>query len=227
MRYPKLIRYFAGGFAAVFLFSPGSFAQEPKGALPAPVLEGVEPGVPETGGRISLQDPGEAPQGFYNRWKIRNEERRLVFRYKGAEELPREHELLDPGRPILQIDPDSGVIWSHLGGIKFPDGTIQTKAAAVGPLGPKGPEGPRGPEGRRGEKGKTGIQGEPGDKGRDGDPGPPPPVMTSCVSLTSSQYVSCGSGKKILTCIAGDVSSDAGACYAPAGGQACICMNEP
>ncbi len=221
------MHYWVGGFAIVLLlFSLGSFAQEPKGALPAPVLEGVEPGVPETGGRISLQDPGEAPQGFYNRWKIRNEERRLVFRYKGAEQLPREHELLDPGRPILQIDPDSGVIWSHLGGIKFPDGTIQT-TIEIGPQGPRGPTGFRGFQGLTGPDGDQGPKGFTGPPGDDGPPGPLlPPLATYCI-WGGENLSSCGFGVSTLGCSDQTVVSDTGTCTPPGGagysGKACLC----
>jgi len=68
---------------------------------------------------------------------------------------------------------------SSLGGIKFPDGSIQSTAQLVGPLGPKGDTGSPGTPGQPGSTGPaglpglTGATGAKGDKGDKGDPGLP------------------------------------------------------
>ena len=67
------------------------------------------------------------------------------------------------------------------GGIKFPDGTLQTTAQLVGPqgpagaVGPQGSPGPEGPAGAEGPAGPAGPQGPQGDQGIQGPAGPEGP----------------------------------------------------
>lgn len=102
----------------------------------------------------------------------------------------------------------TGQIHSTTGGIKFPDGSIQTKAALKG------------------------------DKGEKGDPGPPgPAVHTSavCVSATSSSagYCSCSGGHQIsIVASPCTLTSETGSCQASSAtdsaefevkGSCCLC----
>jgi|GEM_PF-2937823 len=90
---------------------------------------------------------------------------------------------------------------SSLGGIKFPDGTIQRTASLPGPKGPVGDQGPPGANGQNGAPGPQGPVGLPGakgakgDKGDRGDPGSPP----------NQRIASCGQSAQ---CLAGWVTVD-------------------
>ncbi len=73
----------------------------------------------------------------------------------------------------------------HNGGVRFPDGTVQTTATLVGPAGPSGHDGPAGatgpagaagPQGAAGVQGPTGPQGDVGPQGPIGSTGPQGPV---------------------------------------------------
>ena len=70
----------------------------------------------------------------------------------------------------------TGVIESTSGGVKFPDGTTQTTATAVGPQGPAGPAGATGPQGPVGPTGNTGAAGPQGPAGNTGATGPQGPA---------------------------------------------------
>jgi hypothetical protein len=67
------------------------------------------------------------------------------------------------------------------GGVRFPDGTLQTTATVAGPQGPQGPAGAQGPQGPagaagpQGAAGAQGIQGPQGPAGADGAQGPAGP----------------------------------------------------
>lgn len=90
---------------------------------------------------------------------------------------------------------------SSLGGIKFPDGTIQRTASLVGPKGPVGDQGPPGANGQNGAPGPQGPvgfqggKGAKGDKGDRRDPGSPP----------NQRIASCGQSAQ---CLAGWVMVD-------------------
>ena len=77
-----------------------------------------------------------------------------------------------PSSP-LEVD---GQIHITDGGIKFPDGSVQTSALVSGDgqggQGPPGPKGDTGDKGDKGEKGANGAKGDPGTKGDPGDTGP-------------------------------------------------------
>ncbi len=64
----------------------------------------------------------------------------------------------------------------HAGGVRFPDGTVQTTAMLVGPAGPAGPDGPAGATGPAGAPGPQGQTGAQGPMGPQGDVGPQGPI---------------------------------------------------
>ena len=78
-----------------------------------------------------------------------------------------------PGSPLTV----NGVIQSTSGGIKFPDGSTQTKAQVQGPAGPQGQQGVAGPQG---------VQGRTGPAGPQGPIGPSHAYATSCLSSSCS-----------------------------------------
>jgi hypothetical protein len=92
--------------------------------------------------------------------------------------------------PLIALDADT----TQLGGsLTFPDGSVQTKAQAVGPQGPAGPQGPQGPQ---------------------GPPGPPAHTSAIC----SQNIPSCPDGFVIDPILAPcSVTSDTGSCSATAG----------
>ncbi len=105
-----------------------------------------------------------------------------------------------------------GVIESSIGGIKFPDGSIQNTAQLRGPAG------------------------EDGRDGRTGPPGPPgPPVSTSavCVNASENNNGSCGCSGLTVSKVNSpcQVTSDTGSCSASGfgspprsfNGQCCVC----
>lgn len=120
----------------------------------------------------------------------------------------------------------AGVIESTSGGIKFPDGTVQTTVANQGPPGPQGPTGPQGLQGPQGAQGPAG-----------------PAVHTSavCVNATSGsnnvcqpRTCSCPSGLVTRVDSPCQVTADTGSCTAyscaifspfksSADGQCCVC----
>ncbi len=136
----------------------------------------------------------------------------------------------------------AGTIESTVGGVKFPDGTVQT-TAQLGP-GPPGlacwdlnedsicnipdedftgdgvcsAEDCQGPPGLKGDKGDQGDQGLKGDKGDQGDQGlPGPPVSTSaaCTGIKNSQCWSlCGGSQNVFISAPPPclVTSDTGQC---------------
>ena len=73
----------------------------------------------------------------------------------------------------------AGVIESTQGGIRYPDGTVQTTATLQGPAGLEGPMGPPGPPGAHGPNGPQGPQGPQGVQGQRGPAGPQGPVGPS------------------------------------------------
>ncbi len=66
----------------------------------------------------------------------------------------------------------NGLVESTVGGVKFPDGTMQATAQLVGPPGATGAPGPQGIEGIQGDPGPQGIQGLQGNQGNPGPVGP-------------------------------------------------------
>lgn len=81
----------------------------------------------------------------------------------------------------------TGMVESTSGGFKFPDGTVQSSAQAVGPQGPQGPVGPQGltgPQGQTGLTGPQGLQGLQGSAGPQGPEGPQGPAGTLTVFWT-------------------------------------------
>lgn len=81
--------------------------------------------------------------------------------------------------PTAKLDVD-GTIRSRSGGVRFPDGTLQSTAQLVGPQGPPGatgatgatgPQGPPGAQGASGPAGATGPQGPVGPQGLTGATG--------------------------------------------------------
>ncbi|MFI4915177.1 MAG: hypothetical protein ACIAS6_01545 [Phycisphaerales bacterium JB060] len=144
--------------------------------------------------------------------------------YSGPETAPELVMIIEQGGdvgignndPITKLDV-SGIIRSRAG-FRFPDGTIQTTAAAgiPGPPGPPGPEGPRGPTGPRGPR---------------GDDGPPGPAVNTVSICTPRGIGACGSA-----CGSGDVVasgthpctavSDSGSCSSTGSGEIC-CVCSP
>jgi hypothetical protein len=120
----------------------------------------------------------------------------------------------------------AGLIESTSGGIKFPDGTIQTTVASQGPPGPQGP---------------TGQQGLQGPQGAQGPAGPAVHTSAVCVNATSGsnnvcqpRTCSCPSGLVTRVDSPCQVTSDTGSCTAnscaifspfksSADGQCCVC----
>ena len=115
----------------------------------------------------------------------------------------------------------AGLIDNTFGGIKFPDGSVQTTATVQGPAGPPGPQGP---------------QGTPGPQG------PAGPVVTSvavCVSADAvngrcqARTCSCPNGAMAISPSPCRVTSDTGTCSAnscetfspssSANGMCCVC----
>lgn len=83
----------------------------------------------------------------------------------------------------------AGTIESTIGGIKFPDGSVQTKAQLVGPAGATGPQGvpgPTGPSGPIGPSGAAGATGPAGPQGVAGPTGQQGPAGTSLWSKTGT-----------------------------------------
>jgi hypothetical protein len=124
----------------------------------------------------------------------------------------------------------AGVIESTTGGIKFPDGTVQTTVASPGSTGPQGPAGPQGPQGATGPQGTAGAQGPAGPQGPQG-----PAVRTSAVCASAfanticiSNSCSCPRGAVSIVFSPCTVTSDTGSCSATScgsnRGQCCVCM---
>ncbi len=123
----------------------------------------------------------------------------------------------------------AGVIESTTGGIKFPDGTVQTTVAGSGSTGPQGPAGPQGPTG---PQGATGPQGPAGPQGPQG-----PAVRTSAVCASAlfnpsggtcfGNSCSCPNGAVTIVDSPCTVTSDTGSCSASScntfRGKCCVC----
>jgi hypothetical protein len=125
----------------------------------------------------------------------------------------------------------AGVIESTTGGIRFPDGTVQTTSTVQGPPGPQGATGPQGPAGAQGPAGPQGPQGPTG-----------PAVSTSavCVDAVSTsngcfhRTCSCPTGTLTNVISPCTVTSNTGTCtarscerfspHSTANGACCVCI---
>ena len=102
---------------------------------------------------------------------------------------------LEPGSKLTV----AGVIESISGGIKFPDGSVQTTATLRGERRPKGDRGERGPKGDK------------GDPGRDGRTG-----RTVAICGPNPCVTACPQGVAASSAGLCDITSDTGSCSAPA-----------
>jgi hypothetical protein len=121
----------------------------------------------------------------------------------------------------LSVD---GVIETTSGGIRYPDGTVQTTAMLQGPqgaVGPQGPPGLQGPQGAIGPQGPAGPIGPPG--GPIGPQGPPGPVGPPGASPPPQVVLSTGPTGEGAIWVQGTQSPRAAAgaisVLGPAGGQ--------
>ncbi|HEV2987116.1 MAG TPA: hypothetical protein VG759_01645 [Candidatus Angelobacter sp.] len=90
-------------------------------------------------------------------------------------------------------------------GVRFPDGSLPTKAQVAGPTGPQVPTGPTGATGPQGPPGPQGLTGP------QGPPGPPTHTTATCSQVSSngpSPVADCSCAGRLISKVLAPASSD-------------------